>query len=290
MHHPYYLRIAGIGLLLDTDRSLSEDPQFLPFLSEPFEPDWTVRFHQVETLPPVPEQIIREESCSRIHARSEGKYLQTWFDPPRDLTPYAVVAFDAAQKRIRVDYLEKGAHCVSQLGNCFAHLNFEEMLIHHRRLCLHAACVQTPLGGLLFSGPSGIGKSTQARLWCEYRDAGQINGDRPILSKEKDGWRAWGSPYAGSSECHVNESCPVTAIIMLRQAPRCRIRRLNPTDALRCIWSGLTVHTWDEEFVPRAFDLAMELASQIPVYELHCTPDTDAIACLEEALRKERGS
>lgn len=289
MPEPFCLRIGGIDLQIDTDQVLPEDPHFQPFLTGSSEPDWTARFRRTQTLPPVPERVIREDSCWRIHAGSEGKYLQTWFDPPRDLTPYAVVDFDANQRRIQVDYLEKGAHCVSQMRNSFSHLSFEQLLISENRLCLHAACVRTELGGILFSGPSGIGKSTQAKLWCDFRSAAQINGDRPILSRENGGWLAWGSPYAGSSRCHINESCPVAAIVMLCQSPECSIRRLTAAQAVRSIWSGLTVHTWNEEFVTRAFDLAMELTRQVPVYELFCTPDIRAVSCLEEALRKECG-
>ena len=290
MPGPYYLRIGGIGLLLDTDQILPEDPHFIPFLTEPFEPDWTARFRRTEKLPPVPDEVILEDSCRRVHAGPEGKSLQTWFDPPRDLTPYAVVDSDASKRLIRVDYLAKGIHCVNQMRNSFAHLNFERLLIQQERLCFHAACVETSLGGILFSGPSGIGKSTQAQLWCEHRGAVLVNGDRPILSKENNGWNAWGSPYAGSSKCHINESCAISAIVMLRQAPVCSIRRLNCTQAVRSIWAGLTVHIWDDEFVARAFDLAAELSAQIPVYELVCTPDIQAVTCLENALRKECGS
>lgn len=287
MPRPHYLRIADIGLMLDTDQVLPEDPHFLPFQTEPFEPDWTVCFRQTDTLPPVPDRVIHEDSCWRIHARSEEKYLQTWFDPPRDYEPYAVVDCDDSNRLIQVDYLAKGAHCVCQMKNSFSHLNWERLLILENRLGFHAAVVRTDLGGILFSGSSGIGKSTQAQLWCDHRNAVQINGDRPILSKDKDGWLAWGSPYAGSSRCHINESCPVSAIVMLRQAPVCTIRRLSPAWAVRSIWSGLTVHTWDDTFVTRAFDLATELATQVPVFEFACTPDELAVSFLEDCLRKE---
>lgn len=286
----YHLQIAGIRLMLETDQILPAAPHFLPFLTDPEKPDWTIRFRQTDVLPPVPEQVIHEDSCRRIHAGLAGEYLQSWFDPPRDYSPYAVVSCDPAGRSMQVDYLAKGAHCVARMQNSFSHLNLERLLIRHDRLCLHAACVQTPLGGILFSGPSGIGKSTQANLWCSLRGGRQINGDRPILSREAGEWRAWGSPYAGSSDCHLNESCPVAAIVMLRQAPVCSIRRLDPARAVRHIWSGLTVHNWDEEFVTRAFDLAMELAQQIPVYEFRCTPDEQAVSCLEAAIREECGA
>ena len=188
---------------------------------------------------------------------------------------------------IRVEYLPEAAAYVSEFGNSFAHLSIEELMIRFQRVCLHAACVQTPLGGLLFSGPSGIGKSTQADLWCRYRDSRQINGDRPILGRSGDGWLAWGSPYAGSSRVHVNESCPVRAILMLRQEKQCSLRRLGLAEAFRCIWSGLAVHSWDRSFVETASSLALELAAAVPVYEFGCTPDEAAVNFLERELGKE---
>lgn len=87
----------------------------------------------------------------------------------------------------------------SETHNCFSHIGFEELLIGRDRLTLHASLVDSPYGGLLFSGVSGVGKSTQGDLWERFADASLINGDRPILRKTSDGWMASGSPYAGSS-------------------------------------------------------------------------------------------
>lgn len=283
----FSLTIAGILLQVETDQCLPEEQAFRPFLTEAAVADFQISFCKVRQLPSIPDKVLYEDQCYRVHPDGKGGCLRSFFDPPEDLTPYAVASYDYPRGIIRVDYLEKGAHCVSEMHNSFFHLGFEAMLIHRDRLCLHAACVRTPLGGLLFSGPSGIGKSTQAELWCTYRGAKQINGDRPILSREGDGWLAWGSPYAGSSRCHVNESCPVTAVVMLRQAKQCGLRRLSRAEAFRAVWSGLTVHTWDEWFVKTASDLALELIASVPVFELGCTPDEQAVDYLEKELRKE---
>ena len=114
-----------------------------------------------------------------------------------------------------------------------------------------------------------------------------INGDRPILSKNQEGWFAWGSPYAGSSQCHINESCKVTVIVMLEQAEECMIRRLNLTEAFRAIWSGLTIYSWDKDFVEKAINLNMELIKTIPVYKFNCVPNEKAVNYLEETIRKD---
>lgn len=285
----YSVKIAGLLLQIESDQQFAEESAFIPFMTEADIPDFEISYHQVDQLPPIPDKILHEDNCYRVHPDGKGGYIRSFFDAPRDLTPYAVATYDYPNGWIRVEYLEKGAHCVSEMHNSFFHLGFEAMLIHRDRLCLHAACVDTPLGGILFSGRSGVGKSTQAELWCRHRGAKQINGDRPILSKSNDGWLAWGSPYAGSSRCHVNESCPVTAIVMLRQDSECSLRRLNPAEAFRAIWSGLTMHSWDETFVTKACDLAMELAGAVPVFEFGCTPDEQAVDYLEASLRKELG-
>lgn len=46
---------------------------------------------------------------------------------------------------------------------------------------MHASLVEKDGEGVLFLGPSGMGKSTQARLWKSALDADFISGDRPGL-------------------------------------------------------------------------------------------------------------
>lgn len=283
----FSLSIAGICLQITTDQHLNNETAFEPFLSEQDQADFRITFRQVEKLPPFSSQLLHEDSCYRVHPDENADYVRSFFDAPWDMTPYAVASYDYDRGIITIDYLSKGAHCVSELHNSFFHLGFEALLIHKQRLCLHASCVDTPLGGILFSGVSGIGKSTQADLWCKYRGSRQINGDRPILAKDQAGWLAWGSPYAGSSRCHVNEKCPVTAIVMLKQAKECALRRLHPREAFRAVWSGLTVPCWDRNLVETASDLALELISTVPAYEYSCTPDEQAVDYLEQEIRKE---
>lgn len=280
----YSFQIAGVVVTMETDLVLAEEANFCPFLTQSEDADFRAVFRQVDRLPTIPEKILYEDLCYRVHPDGKGGFLRSFFDAPNDMTPYALAAYDHPGGSIRVDYLKKGARCVSEIRNSFFHLGLEGLLIRRNRLCLHAACVDTAMGGLLFSGPSGIGKSTQADLWCRYRNARQINGDLPILQKTNTGWQAWGSPYAGSSRCHLNESCGVRAIVILRQAPDNCLRRLDPGAAFRAVWSGLTVNSWDPWFTEHACDMALELVQQIPVYELACTPDIRAVEILEQGL------
>lgn len=279
------MSVAGVKIEILSDQPLAQNPEFLPFLTEASESDILVSISRVDALPQLPQDPVYSDLFCAV-TRNEKGYLQKFFFHSQDGS-YTVSTYHPDGRHVLMEYADVPGSGGLDLQECFYCLGFEEYLLRRNRLCLHASCVDTHLGGILFSGVSGIGKSTQADLWCRYRGAKQINGDRPILSKEANHWLAWGSPYAGSSRVYVNESCPITAIVLLKQAPSCKLRRLSLAEAFRGIWAGLTVHTWDASYVAAASDLTIDLVTTVPVYEFSCTPDEAAVEFLEQELRKE---
>ena len=276
------LTLAGVTIRMELQEPVPMTDAFRPFLTACV-PDYTGRFSLVRELPDFDGRALYTGNCYRVHP--DGS--KSFFDAPRNLTPYALARTDYDAGTVEVAYRSEGAHCVSQMDNSFFHLGFEGLLIRRDRVCFHASCIRTQKGGILFSGPSGIGKSTQSALWCEHRGAELLNGDRPILHRTKDGFLAWGSPYAGSSRCHVNESVSVTAVVFLSKEKENGIRRLKTGEAFRRLYAGLTIYSWDREFVDRASALAIALAEQVPCYALGCVPDETAVACLERRLEED---
>ena len=93
-------------------------------------------------------------------------------------------------------------------------------------LVLHSAYIVTRQGqGILFSGPSGIGKSTQAALWQRYAGAEIINGDRALV--RPDTGTVSGVFYAGTSGISRNVTAPLQAVILLEQVRTLDKRRLR---------------------------------------------------------------
>src|SRR5699024_12852419 len=92
---------------------------------------------------------------------------------------------------------------------------------------MHSSLVKTGNGGLMFVGPSGIGKTTQAELWNKYRDALIINGDIVFVQETEENFLGWGTPWHGSSPYCENTSVPVHAMIVLKQASENSIRELT---------------------------------------------------------------
>ena len=165
-------------------------------------------------------------------------------------------------------------------------LCLEQLLLELDALLLHASFVRFQGKGVLFSGPSGIGKSTQARLWEACRGAEILNGDRAAICLDEGVWRAYGLPIAGSSRIFRNESAPVEAIVVLRQAPHNRIRPISPAEAVRTLLPEFSIHRWDREFLDRVLGLTTALLTAVPVYLLECTPDENAVALLHSTLAK----
>lgn len=279
--------VAGLCVGIETEHQLALNEEFASFTAEQTNADIQALFKEVGMLPSVPTQAVPCGICCRAGNMKNGEFKYYFYDTPQMCTCYAVATCNMTEGRILVEYLESHRDYVSEVRNCFFHIGLESILLQHNRLCLHASCVDTPFGGLLFSGVSGIGKSTQAELWCKYRNARQINGDRPILSPDGERWLAWGSPYAGSSNCHINDCCGVSAILLLEQKHKCCLQRLTQSQAFRGIWAGLTVHSYDPSFVEKASALAVALTSSVPVYRFGCTPDENAVTYLEKALGKE---
>ncbi len=166
----------------------------------------------------------------------------------------------------------------------YAPFCLEKIMIERKALILHSAYMCLDGAAVLFSAPSETGKSTQAGLWEQYRGTYQVNGDRSLLIREPDGWKAWSWPICGSSEICRNEVHPIRAIVMLRQAKVNRAYRFRGIQAVMEVLSQITVNSWNREFQLTAMDLLDQLLTEVPVYRLECDISEDAVNCLEKVL------
>ena len=160
----------------------------------------------------------------------------------------------------------------------------EKRMLAKDAMVLHCSVLKVRSGVILFSGPSGIGKSTQAGLWMKYRKARVINGDRTLLKKENGRWMSLGWPICGSSEICYNEAYPVKAVIFLGQAEENDGRRLRYFDAIKAMISQITVNGWNPQFVEKIWNLTEDFAAQIPVFEYGCNMEEAAVDTLENLL------
>ena len=169
-------------------------------------------------------------------------------------------------------------------------INISDLEVHLasiEAISLHSSLIRYHDCAILFSAPSGTGKSTQAELWKRYRDADLINGDRSIIRKHDGVWTAYGSPYAGTSGLFRNESVPIQVIVILRQSDKNTLRVLGQAEAFRCLYSETIVPRWNDEIHSHIMDIITQITAEVPVVMLSCRPEESAVDLLDQFLQEE---
>ena len=169
--------------------------------------------------------------------------------------------------------------------NTFLCYLFYTHAVQRHIIQLHSSLIATPSNrGLMFLGPSGIGKTTQAELWNKYRDALIINGDIVFVQETDDAFLGWGTPWHGSSPYCENTNVPVEAMIVLKQAPENSIRELTGFEKVTAVSNNVFYPRWLENGMELCLETLDHLLTRIPVYELSCRPDEDAVQLTEATI------
>ena len=279
----FNFKIADLPFQIEIDWPVSVSGNFLPFIEENPTP-WQHRLHLVwQPLPAVPQPACWDHGIGETTLDGKRCVLHRLSDASE---PYLMEVYQAPCDRLLL-YNSSSNEKPLSMSKVFNNIGMESLMLRHDTLILHSSFIRWQEAGVLFSAPSGTGKSTQADLWAKYRQADIINGDRAALRKIGGRWTAFGLPFAGSSDIFRNESAPIRAIVMLEQAPENRIRPLNPAQALRKIYPEVTLHRWDPDFVDKGLDLLLDLLGAVPVYHLACLPDEGAVRLLHKTMTHE---
>lgn len=230
----------------------------------------------------LPQTGRKVYDCFRFQIYADGDWQIYEYRVGNTINPYhaRLVLDPAVHDGVREHTLllpEEYAPLITQQMMFSSMLGFEPMSMWHGRIPMHAASVKLHDKVILFTGPSGMGKSTQSNLWIHYLNAQPVNGDKTILLPGEQDVRAYGSFYAGSSEIIHNISGSVGAIISLKQGPENIIHRLGISEAFRKIYPRFLVPQWDSAVTGYAMELIQRIVMTVPVYELECRPDEAAV-------------
>lgn len=278
----YHFSVSGISICWDVPFEVNITNESVPFqqFTKPEHTDIYVWISPVTRLPRAPEEAVYE--AGGYYTNGNVYYC----DSPEGL-PYAHVRIDPDGSVVQLTYVREYESRFTSSQIILNHLSMEALLLKKHVLLLHSSFIRLKNGcGILFSAPSGTGKSTQADLWKKYRGADIINGDRAGLRKVADRWTAWGLIYAGTSGIYRNESASIGSIVVLKQAKKNSLRRLRCSEAIYSLYPEVTVHRWEKGSVDCTMDLLIDLISSVPVFMLECRPDEEAVSVLERALKE----
>jgi hypothetical protein len=234
--------------------------------------------------PPASESVfngggfrVYEEGSAQV--RYMGAVAQSW--------EQAYMRAEHALKDHRVQLLRSQFSGRVSTHTVLTALAAERLIADLGGFVLHCSYIIYNNKAILFTAPSGTGKSTQADLWHQLRGTKIVNGDRAAVVWKDGGVYAAGIPFAGSSQYCENVTAPLAAIVCLAQAERTTIRRLKGLEAFRLLWEGISANTWDKPHMEKISAAAGQVATEIPMYYLPCTPDESAVLALEQALKAQ---
>ena len=163
-----------------------------------------------------------------------------------------------------------------------------QWLFYHHIFLLHSSQILTRGKGILFTGDSGIGKTTQAGFWQKQKGAELICNDRTAIRKTEGKWKTYSYIIDGSRPSDLMGAHEPGAVVVLGRGPEDKIRKMDVAEAVSALIRQLMIDTWNPDMCGEMLIRLMEFVEEIPVYELLCAPGGEkAPDILEQYLREE---
>lgn len=160
-----------------------------------------------------------------------------------------------------------------------------DYIIRRGGFFLHCSCLKYRGKAIIFTAPSGTGKSTHAALWKQhFGDAVEIiNDDKPLVREDADGFTIYGTPWRGKHGRGTNTSAPIGAVFFLAQAPENSVEPVDSITALSLLMQQ-TVIPRGREDTAALVDMLGRLIESVPMHRLYCNISDEAVTTALSAL------
>lgn len=155
----------------------------------------------------------------------------------------------------------------------------------HGKFAIHSASILYKEKAWLFSGHSGMGKSTHTSMWHEFLQTPYLNGDLNLLGIENDRIMVYGIPWCGTSEIYTTVNYELGGIILLGRDPeKDFLKELTPSERVIRVMQRMISPSWKERCFSRNLDFAGDIAEHVPVLYLLCTKNPSAVYTIQKEI------
>jgi len=137
---------------------------------------------------------------------------------------------------------------------------------------VHASSAIRNGRAFLFSGVSGAGKTTMAKL--APPDAALLTDEISYVTLQDGRYTAVGTPFYGElARVGENLRAPIESVYLLAKGPENKIEPIDGADAVRGLMENILFFARDPEFVKLVFDAALDFVNRVPIRRLTFVPD-----------------
>jgi hypothetical protein len=189
--------------------------------------------------------------------------------------------------------------CYYPLAYPLDELIFLHRIVREGGLMVHSCGILRDGHALLFTGPSGAGKTTISRLMIKHAGALVLSDDRIVLRPDGGGIRIFGTPWHGDGELSAIGSARLRAIHVIRHAPEILAEPLCGSTAACAVLENAFLPAHDPTGAECALDFVAELVERVPVIRLGFPKDErivryafgiDSIPLVQSGVRGSRTS
>jgi len=140
-------------------------------------------------------------------------------------------------------------------------------------IMIHASGVGFNDRGYIFSGVSGKGKSTIARL-CKDAGARVIHDDRLIIRKLNERYHFFNTPVYDDDK---PLEAPLSKIFLIEHGRENKILPVNGAMAVSQVLANCIQHNWDRDIIENLVNAVTDMCKQIQVFRFYFKPEPSAI-------------
>ena len=173
---------------------------------------------------------------------------------------------------------DEGAKCLFPLLYPMGPLVMYYLTVKYDAIMIHGSGISDDGKGRIFTGVSGQGKTTMAKLWFEA-GAEVLNDDRLIVRRDANQYTVHNTPMFYEDK---PRTAKLTAVYSIYHSPDNRITKLNGVEALAAVTPNLIQHGYSSELIDHHLNFVSEMIGEIPVFKLGFVPDKRVIQELRE--------
>lgn len=228
--------------------------------------------------PPAPgDQVIWECPTWRMVRTANGNFaIQIRVVPNEDLLTVALAGPDFSSATLLPRAGRKGAASPFALNYPCDQAVIINRLSYFNAGLVHCCGVAWDDSALLFSGPSGVGKTTLGRLWRKA-GASLLNDDRMLIRWVNREVYASASPWHGEERAINAEILPLGAVFFLKQGLENRIEPVGAAQSLSLLLSNTVAPFYLPDAVDRIAATWSAVLDAVPAFHFTFTPDARAV-------------